>query len=83
MTESDLTKLAPHVRKHKSAWKLVQWTALGLNALLWGLYAFVPSNGEMLGDALVGVLVAAILLAVVYRQGKALRQDLRTQQKEK
>jgi len=81
MTSDDLKRLEPEKLRQKSRMKTSIWVSIVLNVILWGLFAFVPS-GEMLGYAVVGPIVAGVLLFIAYKSGKNLNLDLLEKKKQ-
>jgi hypothetical protein len=81
MSELDLQRLKPEVLRQKKAVNTAVWASIGLNVILWSIFIFVPT-GEVLGAAVFGPVVAAVLLGVTLKSGKLLKQDLKTKKKE-
>jgi hypothetical protein len=81
MTSDDLKRLEPEKLRQKTRMKTSIWVSVGLNVILWSLFVFVPTN-EMLGYAIVGPIVAGVLLFIAFKSGKHLNKDLLEKKKQ-
>jgi len=81
LSEEDFPKLQQALNKQKKSGRTALIVSIVLNGICWSLYVLTPS-GEVLGYALVAIVVSMVLFGISFKSGKKLKLDLREKKKE-
>jgi len=81
LSEKDLPKFDLAFKKQKKSEKTALLVAVVLNAICWSIYLFVPT-GEVLGYALMAIVVSGVLIVISFKSGRKLKLDYKEKMKE-
>lgn len=81
LTTEDVLTLKRAAAKQIKSERIAWITALVLSAFCWGIY-FILMTDELLGYSIMGTISGGTILGVVLYRGRALKSDLKQQQKE-